>query len=130
MENSTMMLVLLGGLALNLTPCVLPMVPINLAIIGAGAQADSRHRGFLLGATYGAAMALVYGVLGLVVVLTASSFGTINANPWFNAGIAVLFVVLGLAMFDVVNIDFSRFSGGFRAGGSRDRKSTRLNSSH
>ena len=114
-----LLLVLLGGLALNLTPCVLPMVPINLAIIGAGAQADSRHRGFLLGATYGAAMALVYGVLGLVVVLTASSFGTINANPWFNAGIAVLFVVLGLAMFDVVNIDFSRFSGGFRAGGSR-----------
>ena len=30
-------LVLLGGLALNLTPCVLPMIPINLAIIGAGA---------------------------------------------------------------------------------------------
>ena len=28
--------VLLGGLALNLTPCVLPMIPINLAIIGAG----------------------------------------------------------------------------------------------
>lgn len=27
--------VLLGGLALNLTPCVLPMIPINLAIIGA-----------------------------------------------------------------------------------------------
>ena len=34
-----LLLVLLGGLALNLTPCVLPMIPINLAIIGAGAQA-------------------------------------------------------------------------------------------
>ena len=32
-----LMLVLLGGLALNLTPCVFPMIPINLAIIGAGA---------------------------------------------------------------------------------------------
>jgi thiol:disulfide interchange protein DsbD len=32
-------IVLLGGLALNLTPCVLPMIPINLAIIGAGARA-------------------------------------------------------------------------------------------
>ena len=29
-------LILLGGLALTLTPCVLPMIPINLAIIGAG----------------------------------------------------------------------------------------------
>ena len=55
-------------------------------------------------------MAVVYGVLGLIVILTAGTFGTINASPWFNAGIAVLFVVLGLAMFDVLLIDFSRFS--------------------
>ena len=104
-----LLLVLIGGLALNLTPCVLPMIPINIAIIGAGAQAGSRARGFLLGAAYGAAMALVYGVIGLVVILTAGTFGTINASPWFNLAIAVLFVVLGLAMFDVLMIDFSRF---------------------
>jgi thiol:disulfide interchange protein len=64
-------------------------------------------------------MAVVYGVLGLVVILTAGTFGTINASPWFNAGIAALFVVLGLAMFDVVNIDFSRFSSGMRGPGQR-----------
>jgi thiol:disulfide interchange protein len=64
-------------------------------------------------------MALVYGVLGLVVVLTAGTFGTINASPWFNAAIAVLFVFLGLAMFDVFEIDFSRFSSSFQPGSSR-----------
>jgi thiol:disulfide interchange protein DsbD len=42
-------IVFLGGLALNLTPCVLPMIPINLAIIGAGAKSGRRGRGFLLG---------------------------------------------------------------------------------
>jgi thiol:disulfide interchange protein len=109
-----LLLVLIGGLALNLTPCVLPMIPINLAIIGAGAQAGTRGRGFLLGGAYGAAMAFVYGVLGLVVILTASTFGTINASPWFNLGIALLFIVLALAMFDVIVIDFSRFSSRFR----------------
>lgn len=109
-----LVLILLGGLALNLTPCVLPMIPINLAIIGAGAQAGSRRRGLLLGLTYGAAMAIVYGLLGLVVILTAGTFGAINSSPWFNAGIAVLFVVLGLAMFDVIDIDFSRFTSGMR----------------
>jgi thioredoxin:protein disulfide reductase len=114
-----LLLVLLGGLALNLTPCVLPMIPINLAIIGAGAQAGSRQRGFLLGLTYGGAMAFVYGVLGVVVILTASTFGTINASPWFNLGIALLFVALALAMFDVFEIDFSRFSGNVGAGGGR-----------
>lgn len=114
-----LILILLGGLALNLTPCVLPMIPINLAIIGAGAQAGSRRRGFLLGSTYGAAMAVVYGVLGLIVILTAGTFGTINASPWFNLSIAVLFIVLGLAMFDVITIDFSRFSSGVAAPGRR-----------
>ena len=109
-----LLIVFLGGLALNLTPCVLPMIPINLAIIGAGAQAGSRGRGLLLGGAYGAAMALVYGVLGVIVILTAGSFGTINASPWFNLGIAVLFVVLALAMFDLITIDFSRFSSGVR----------------
>src|SRR5205823_10965496 len=94
---------------------VLPMIPINLAIIGAGAQSGSRARGFLLGSAYGAAMAVVYGVLGLIVILTAGTFGTINASPWFNLAIAALFVVLGLAMFDVLVIDFSRFSSGFKA---------------
>ena len=114
-----LLIVFLGGLALNLTPCVLPMIPINLAIIGAGAQAGSRRRGFLLGLTYGGAMAFVYGVLGVIVVLTASTFGTINASPWFNLGIAVLFVALSLAMFDVFEIDFSRFSGNIGSGAGR-----------
>ena len=114
-----LIIVLIGGLALNLTPCVLPMIPINLAIIGAGARAGSRQRGFVLGASYGAAMAVVYGVLGLVVILTAGTFGTINASPWFNLGIAVLFVLLGLAMFDLLLIDFSRFSSRFQPDASR-----------
>jgi thioredoxin:protein disulfide reductase len=109
-----LLLILVGGLALNLTPCVLPMIPINLAIIGAGAQAGSRRRGFLLGSTYGAAMAVVYGALGLIVILTAGTFGTINSSPWFNLGIAVLFVALGLAMFDVIDIDFSKYSSGLQ----------------
>ncbi len=72
-----LLLVLLGGLALNLTPCVLPMIPINLAIIGAGAPAGSRQRGFLLGLTYGGA-SLRLRRAELVVVLTASTFGTIT----------------------------------------------------
>ena len=106
-------LVLFGGLALNLTPCVLPLIPINLAIIGAGTRASSRMRGFTLGSIYGLAMAVVYGVLGIGVILTAGTFGTINASPWFNLAIAALFIVLALAMFDIITIDFSRFQNKF-----------------
>ena len=115
-----LVLILLGGLALNLTPCVLPMIPINIAIIGAGAQAGSRARGFALGAAYGVGIALVYGVLGLVVILTGAKFGTLNASPWFNLSIAAIFIALALAMFDVFIIDLSRFqanAGPKRKGG-------------
>ncbi|GMV91862.1 MAG: thio:disulfide Interchange protein [Candidatus Hydrogenedentota bacterium] len=103
------LLTVVGGLALNLTPCVLPLIPINLAIIGAGAQAGSRAKGFGLGGLYGLGIAAVYGILGLVAVLGAGTFGTINASPWFNFGIAIVFIILALAMFDLILIDFSKF---------------------
>ena len=111
-------LVIVGGIMLNLTPCVLPLIPINLAIIGAGAKAGSKRRGFLLGGAYGLGMAATYGLLGLVVVLGLSStFGALNSTIWFNAVIAAVFVALALAMFDVFILDFSRLQG--RLGVSR-----------
>ena len=108
--------IVLGGVLLNLTPCVLPMIPINLAIIGAGRVATSRRRGWLLGAAYGSGMALAYGLLGSIIVATAGTFGVLNGSITFNAAIAVLFLTLGLAMFDVITVDFSRWSGHIRVG--------------
>ena len=108
---ATVLLILLGGLGLNLTPCVLPLIPINLAIIGAGAKASSRGRGFALGGMYGLGMAITYGALGLGVVLTGSKFGALNASPWFNLIIAGVFLLLALAMFDLIQIDLTRFQG-------------------
>lgn len=102
-------LIIVGGIALNLTPCVLPMMPITVAVLGAGTQAESKGKGFLIGGVYGIGMMLAYGALGLFVVLTGSQFGSINSNPWFNLIIAVIFVLLSLAMFDIINIDFTRF---------------------
>ncbi|MEI8242309.1 MAG: cytochrome c biogenesis protein CcdA [bacterium] len=113
----TLLLMLLGGLLLNLTPCVLPMIPINLAIIGAGARAGSRRRGLALGAAYGAGIALVYGALGVAVVLSGSVFGTLQSSPVFNGIMAVIFLALALAMVDVIPIDLARFQRGGGSGG-------------
>lgn len=107
------LLVLIGGLALNLTPCVLPMIPINLAIIGAGAAAANKRQGFVRGGVYGLGIALAYGGLGLFAVLTGSKFGTLNASSSFNFVIAGVFIVLALALFDVLNIDLSRYGSKF-----------------
>ena len=95
-----LLLVLLGGLAMNLTPCVLPMVPINLMIIGRSAKR---------GLAYGLGIALAYGLLGVGAALGGLAFGDIQGSPWFNAAVAVVFVGLALALFDVFFIDLSRF---------------------
>ena len=96
----TLLLVLLGGLAMNLTPCVLPMVPINLMIIGRSAGR---------GLAYGLGIALAYGLLGVGAAVGGLAFGDIQGSPWFNAAVAVVFAGLALALFDVWLIDFSRF---------------------
>ena len=101
-----LLLVLLGGLAMNLTPCVLPMVPINLMIIGRSAK-----RGF----AYGLGIALAYGLLGVGAAVGGLAFGDIQGSPWFNAAVALVFVGLALALFDVWFIDFSRFRSSHQA---------------
>ncbi len=114
----TLVLVLFGGLLLNLTPCVLPMIPINLAIIGAGS--GTRQRGFVLGSAYGAGIVLVYGGMGWVILRSGLFFGALQASPWFSLTVALIFAVLALALFDVIVIDFTRWtSGAGRNAGSR-----------
>ena len=119
----TLILILLGGIALNLTPCVLPMIPINLMIIGAGATASSKSRGFALGGAYGLGITLAYGILGLIVVLTGSKFGALNSSPWFNLIIAIVFIILTLAMFNVFVIDLTKYSGNVNVGGEKSKGS-------
>ena len=96
--------VFFGGLALNLTPCVLPMIPVNAMIIGRRVKS---------GLLYGLGIALAYGALGLAAAFGGVAFGTIQANPWFNAAVSVVFVLLVLGLFGAFSIDFSRFRGGF-----------------
>lgn len=99
------LLTVLGGLGLNLTPCVLPMIPVNLAIIGA--DGADKMTGFRRGLAYGIGMAAAYGILGVAVILTGARFGELNASSWFNFAIAAVFVVLALAMFGLFNLDLS-----------------------
>ena len=101
------------GAMLNCTPCVLPMIPINLAIIGA--TGDVRARILQRSCIYSCGMMLAYGALGVITVLTGSLFGSINASPTFNFVIAAIFAVLAVSLFDVFSIDLSRWRGGGKA---------------
>ncbi|MBQ6470663.1 MAG: thioredoxin family protein [Victivallales bacterium] len=110
------MLILLLGILLNLTPCVLPMIPITLLVIGAGARKTSTASGLLRGLLYGLGMALSYGLLGVFAVRTGGRFAALNSSPWFNLAVCAIFLLLALAMFDCFHIDLSRWRGTAQAG--------------
>jgi len=101
-----------GGMLLNLTPCVLPLIPVNLAILSGG-EGRGGWRGLAVGSCYGLGMAAAYGVLGLLAAFAGATFGAVNTSVWFNFAVAAIFAFLSLAMFGVFNIDFSRHSSGF-----------------
>ncbi len=98
-----------GGLLLNLTPCVLPVIPMTLAVLGAKYEKAGPRRGALLGATYGLGMTLTYGTLGAIAIFLGGSFGQWYDLWYFRAALALLFIVLGLAMLDLFVLDWSRF---------------------
>jgi len=100
-------LAFVGGLAMNLTPCVLPMVPVNLMVIG-----KSWRRGLW----YAFGILLAYGALGVVSAVFGFAFGALQSSVWFNGAVGVLFAVMGLALVGVFSIDFSRFRAGLRGG--------------
>jgi thioredoxin:protein disulfide reductase len=98
------LLLLFGwGLALNLTPCVYPVIPLTISFFGGQAHGQSR-RTFLLASTYVLGMATMYSALGVAAALSGRLFGVALQSPWVVGGIAVVLVALALSMFGLYDI--------------------------
>lgn len=104
LENSglflTLLIVFLGGLALNLTPCVYPLIPITIGFFGGQSEGKSSKL-FLMGLLYVLGMALTYSVVGVITALSGAVFGTLMQNPIVISIIVLVFIVLSLSMFGV-----------------------------
>lgn len=87
-----------AGVATSLTPCVYPMIPITISIIGAR-SAGRRSKGFSLSLLYVLGIALTYSALGTSAALTGSLFGSVLQNTWVLVGVALVFALMGLSMF-------------------------------
>lgn len=96
----SLLLIFVAGLALNLTPCVYPLIPITIGYFG-GQSEGSTGRLFLLGVLYMLGMAVTYSVVGVVTSLSGAMFGALLQNIYVIIGIAILFVVLALSQFGV-----------------------------
>lgn len=95
-----LLLVFLGGLALNLTPCVYPLIPITIGYFG-GQSEGSTGKLFLMGLLFVIGMAVTYSVIGVITALTGSIFGALLQNPLVIIGIVLIFIILSLSMFGV-----------------------------
>lgn len=94
----TLLVLFLAGLALNLTPCVFPMIPITAGFFAM--QSDGRRsRRLLLSALYVLGIVIMYSALGVVAALSGKLFGAWLQHPAVLVSLAVLMVVLATSMF-------------------------------
>ncbi len=100
--------VFLGGLALNLTPCVYPVIPLTVGFFSREAG-GSTSRAFGLSALYVLGMAATYSALGVAAALSGKLFGALLQNPLVLTGIAGVLVLMALSMFGYWEIRMPSF---------------------
>lgn len=103
------------GLLLSLTPCVLPMLPILLALVvgqqnkpqadDAEANASKkRFRGLGLTLVYVLGTSIVYSLLGIAAASVGAVLSVWIQNPWVLSIFAIVLVILAFAMFGSFNL--------------------------
>jgi thioredoxin:protein disulfide reductase len=91
------LLVFFGGLLTSFTPCVYPMIPITMAVIGARSS-GKKLGGFVLSLFYVLGIAVTFSALGVIAAKTGSLFGTFMNHPVVTVLIALIFLGMGLSM--------------------------------
>lgn len=97
----TLLGIFVGGMALNLTPCVYPMIPITVSFFGGRTAVDkpSQTRLVLHGICYILGLALVNSTLGVVAALTGGLMGSILQNPLVLAAVASVLALFATSLF-------------------------------
>lgn len=97
------LIIFIWGLALNLTPCIYPLIPITISYFGAQSSGN-KLQSILMGVFYAVGMAVTYSLMGLIAALTGSMLGTALQNPIVVIFIAAIFFALATSMFGLWEI--------------------------
>jgi len=106
------------GVALNLTPCVYPLIPITLAYFASQSEGN-RSRRNVLSFGYVGGLVITYAGLGVFAALSGALFGAWLQHPGVLIFFAALMVVLALSMFGLYEFKVPHFisdRAGARAG--------------
>ncbi|MBB1488021.1 cytochrome c biogenesis protein CcdA [Oceanospirillum sediminis] len=72
-------IIFVTGLLTSLTPCVYPMLPITVSVIGS--QASNKRQSIHFSLIYVLGLALFYSLLGMLAASTGQLFGTVASHP-------------------------------------------------
>jgi thiol:disulfide interchange protein DsbD len=89
--------VFLGGLALNLTPCVYPLIGVTIAYFGN--QGGGPRRVLTLATIFVLGIALMFSSVGVAVALSGGLFGAAMQNPFVLSALAAMLLVLAASSF-------------------------------
>ncbi|MDZ7872862.1 MAG: protein-disulfide reductase DsbD [Rhizobium sp.] len=111
------------GVLLAFTPCVFPMYPIVAAMLSRQGGPLSPSRSFILSSVYVGALALAFGLFGMVAAWSGQNLQFALQSTTATMVIASLFVILALSNFGLFEIQLpagfsNRLSSGGRRGGS------------
>ena len=95
--------IFLIGLALNLTPCVYPMLSVTVSLFGTQSDTNTA-RVFVKAVVYVLGIASMYSVLGVTAAMSGGLFGNWLQSPWVLGAIGALLFGLALSMFGVYQI--------------------------
>ena len=92
-----------GGMALNLTPCVYPLMPITISFFSAKSTDLKAGRGAILinAFLYVLGIAIMNSVLGVFAALSGRVLGTLLENPVTLVLVALVMFLFALSMFGV-----------------------------
>lgn len=96
------LVVLLGGLALNLTPCVYPLIGVTVAYFGNEGGGTRRVIGLAI--VYVLGIALTFSAVGVTAALSGGLFGAALQNPWVLGALAAMLLTLAAASFGLFTL--------------------------
>ena len=94
----TLLGIFAGGMALNLTPCVYPLIPITVSYFG-GQSGKGRGRLIAHGICYIGGLSLTNSLLGVIAALTGGLMGAMLQNPLVLGVIAAILVFFASSLF-------------------------------
>ena len=93
----------LGGIGASLTPCIYPIIPILVGVIGVSAS-ENRLRGFFLSGIFVLGMAVSYSLLGVAAALTGRLFGQLSTHPLAFLVVGNICLVFALSMLGLFEL--------------------------